>query len=61
MRLPPVLPPPLFPEAELSALMLDGDAFRLGDAVVPTDVPVGAAVRAASIAPAAVQRSATSP
>jgi hypothetical protein len=53
VRLPAVLTPPLFAEAELSALALDGDAFRLGDAVVPTDVPVGAAVRAATIAPAA--------
>ena len=53
MRLPAVLTPPLFPEAELSALALDGDGFRLGDALVPTDVPVGAAVRAASLQPAA--------
>lgn len=56
MRLPAVLTPPLFPEAELSALALDGEAFRLGDAVVPMDVPVGAAVRAASIADAAGRR-----
>jgi hypothetical protein len=55
VRLPPVLTPTLFPEAELSALALDGDAFRLGDAVVPLDVPVTAAVRAQSIAPAAGQ------
>jgi hypothetical protein len=53
VRLPPVLTPTLFPEAELSALTLDGDAFRLGDAVVPTDVPVTAVIRARSIAPAA--------
>jgi hypothetical protein len=53
VRLPAVLTPTLFPEAELSALTLDGDAFRLGDAVVPTDVPVTAVVRAESIAPAA--------
>lgn len=53
VRLPAVLTPTLFPEAELSALALDGDVFRLGDAVVPVDVPVGAAVRAASLAPAA--------
>jgi hypothetical protein len=55
VRLPAVLTPTLFPEAELSALTLDGDAFRLGDAVVPIDVPVTAAVRAQTIAPAARQ------
>jgi hypothetical protein len=53
VRLPAVLTPSLFPEAELSAMTLDGDVFRLGDATVPTDVPVGATVRAGSIAAAA--------
>jgi hypothetical protein len=53
VRLPAVLTTTLFPEAELSALTLDGEAFRLGDAVVPTDVPESAALRAESIARAA--------
>lgn len=53
VRLPPVLTPALFPEAELSVLRLDGEAFPLGDALVPVDTPVDAAVRAASIAVAA--------
>jgi hypothetical protein len=53
VRLPAVLTPTLFPEAELSALTLDGEAFRLGDAVVPIDVPESAALRAGSIASAA--------
>jgi AbiEi antitoxin C-terminal domain len=55
VRLPAVLTPTLFAEAELSALTLDGDAFRLGDAVVPTDVPETSALRAQSIASAAEQ------
>lgn len=53
MRLPALLTPALFPEAELCALMLDGEAFRLGDALVPIDVPESPALRARSIAPAA--------
>lgn len=41
-----------FPVAELCALRLDGDAFALGRALVPVDVPLDAAVRAASLRPA---------
>ena len=50
VRLPTVLTPALFPQAELSALRLDGEAFSIGDGLVPVDVPVDAAIRAASIA-----------
>jgi hypothetical protein len=39
-----------FAEAERSALRLDGDCLPLGLTVVPVDVPVDAAVRAASLA-----------
>lgn len=49
MRLPSILEPPLFAQAELDSLRLDGDAIRVGDALVPIDHPVDAAVRAASL------------
>ncbi|WP_375390268.1 hypothetical protein [uncultured Amnibacterium sp.] len=52
MRLAPTIDPTEFPEAERSALRLDGDCRRLGLTVVPVDVPLGPAVRAASLADA---------
>ena len=52
MRLTDTVDSSDFPEAELCALRLDGDAHALGLALVPVDVPVGAAVRAASLRPA---------
>ncbi|GAA4743666.1 hypothetical protein GCM10025783_14080 [Amnibacterium soli] len=55
MRLAPALDPGSFPEAERSVLLLDGEAVPLGLTVIPVDVPVGPAVRAASLA-AAVAR-----
>jgi hypothetical protein len=50
MRLAPTIDPTEFAEAERSALRLDGDCLQLGLTVVPVDVPVGPAVRAASLA-----------
>lgn len=55
MRLATVLDPAEFSEAERSALRLDGECVPLGLTVVPVDVPLGPAVRAASLA-AAVAR-----
>lgn len=52
MRLGPAVDLSVFTEAELSALRLDGDGFALGRSVVPTDVPVDAAIRAAALSPA---------
>ncbi|MDQ1512733.1 MAG: hypothetical protein QOC59_575, partial [Microbacteriaceae bacterium] len=50
MRLPILLDSGLFPDAELSALRLDGDCFPVGSAAVPADSAVDAAVRAAVLA-----------
>jgi hypothetical protein len=55
VRLGPALDPTDFPEAERSALRLDGECAPLGLTVVPVDVPVGPAVRAASLAGAAAR------
>ena len=55
MRLAPALDTASFSEAERSVLRLDGEAVPLGLTVVPVDVPVGPAVRAASLS-AAVAR-----
>ena len=55
MRLAPTIDPAEFAEAERSALRLDGDCLPLGLTVVPVDVPVGPAVRAASLAGAAAR------
>ena len=50
MRLLPALDVLEFPEAERSVLRLDGDCVPVGLTVVPVDTPVGAAIRAASLA-----------
>jgi hypothetical protein len=50
VRLPILLDSGLFPDAELSALRLDGDCFPVGPAAVPADSAVDAAVRAAVLA-----------
>jgi hypothetical protein len=55
VRLAPALDTASFSEAERSVLRLDGEAVPLGLTVVPVDVPVGPAVRAASLT-AAVAR-----
>lgn len=47
MRLPLLLDTGLFPDAELSALRLDGDGFPVGPALIAADAPVDPAVRAA--------------
>lgn len=52
VRLPSTLDTSLFHEAELAALRLDGDGYPLGRSLVPLDVPVDAAVRAAALSPA---------
>ena len=52
VRLPQVLDPELFSPAERSALRLDGECVPVGLSDVPVDVPLGAVVRAASLAPA---------
>ena len=52
VRLAPALDHADFPETERSVLLLDGECVPLGLTVVPVDVPVGPAVRAASLAPA---------
>jgi hypothetical protein len=49
VRLGPTLDIDQFPEAERSALRLDGECLPLGLTVVPVDVPVSPAVRAASL------------
>lgn len=49
MRLPAALDTEQFSEAERSALRLDGECVPVGLTVVPVDVPVGPAVRAASL------------
>lgn len=50
MRLPPVIDQREFAPAELSALRLDGDCFRLGDGLVTVDQPVDPATRGAVLA-----------
>jgi hypothetical protein len=55
VRAQPTLDPEQFSEAERSVLRLDGDCVPVGLTVVPADVPMGPAVRAASLA-AAVAR-----
>lgn len=50
MRLGPVIDPAEFSPAELSALRLDGDCFRLGDGLVSVDQPVDATTRGAVLA-----------
>ena len=52
MRLAPALDTGWFSEAERSVLRLDGEVVPLGLTVVPVDVPVVPAVRAASLAAA---------
>ena len=52
MRLAPALDTAQFSEAERSALRLDGECVPLGLTVVPVDVPVVPAVRAASLSAA---------
>jgi hypothetical protein len=49
VRLGPTLDTDQFSEAERSALRLDGECVPLGLTVVPVDVPVSPAVRAASL------------
>lgn len=44
-----------FPEAERSGLRLDGDVFLLADALVPADLPVVPALRAAALLPEAAR------
>jgi AbiEi antitoxin C-terminal domain len=50
VRLPAVLSYRDFPGPELAALVLDGEAYRLDDCVVPVDQVPGPAVRAAVLA-----------
>jgi hypothetical protein len=50
MRLQPVLSRFEFPAPELRALVLDGEAFRVGDCVAPVDEIVGPRLRAAALA-----------
>jgi hypothetical protein len=47
VRLPLLLDSGLFPDAELSALRLDGDGFPVGPALIAADAPLDPAVRAA--------------
>ena len=39
LRLSPVISTRDFPEAELAAMLLDGDVYRVGECVSPIDVP----------------------
>jgi len=50
MRLAPILSRSEFPEPELRALVLDGEAFRIDDCVAPVDEITGPALRAAALA-----------
>ena len=53
VRLAATLTPATFHQAELSALRLDGDSYRLGEVDVLVDEPLHPALRAATLAPAA--------
>jgi hypothetical protein len=50
MRLRPVLSRSEFPAPELAALVLDGEAYRVGECVAPVDEVVGPLLRAAALA-----------
>lgn len=56
MRLSPVLTRSDFPAPELTALILDGEGYRVDDCVSPLDEPPGPVQRAAALAAEIPQR-----